>query len=82
MIAKYRPNPVPTDVNNSLVSYVYRELVELSLKLRQPLIFDERTVAISKPVEGQVEFADGTSWNPGGGKGLYIYYSATWNKLG
>ena len=26
-----------------------------------------------KPRQGMVVYADGTSWNPGGGKGLYEY---------
>lgn len=78
----YQPQPAPQNVKDPMVSYTYRELVQLSLKLRQPLIFEERTVSINKPIEGQVEFADGSNWNPGGGKGLYIYYNSAWNKLG
>jgi hypothetical protein len=35
------------------------------------------TAEPSKPVEGQVVFADGTAWNPGSGRGLY-YYDAGW----
>lgn len=32
--------------------------------------------------EGTIVRADGTSWNPGGGEGVYIYRSAAWVKLG
>lgn len=49
--------------------------VEMSLSL-------VRYAAPSKLREGMVRFADGTSWDPGSGKGLYIYYSGAWNKLG
>lgn len=32
--------------------------------------------------EGTIRFADGTKWDPGSGKGLYIYYSGSWHKIG
>lgn len=35
-----------------------------------------------KVFEGLTVGADGTDWNPGGGKGVYTYYSGAWNKLG
>ena len=35
--------------------------------------YTKRTVAPASPQEGDVYFADGTSWNPGSGKGLYFY---------
>lgn len=38
--------------------------------------------AAPKPREGLIAAADGTNWNPGAGKGLYIYYGGAWNKLG
>lgn len=78
----YMPQPAPQTKDNPLVGYTYRELMALSVKLRQSLVFEEQIAAPNKPVEGQVEFADGTTWNPGGGKGLYVYYSSAWNKLG
>lgn len=31
--------------------------------------------------DGVMVYADGTSWNPGSGEGLYAYYNAAWNKL-
>jgi len=34
-----------------------------------------------KPRNGMVRFADGTSWNPGSGAGLYLYNGASWNFL-
>ena len=32
--------------------------------------------------DGLLAYADGTSWNPGSGEGLYIYYNSQWNYLG
>ena len=33
------------------------------------------------PVAGMTVFADGTTWNPGGGRGLYEYRVSSWVKL-
>jgi len=32
--------------------------------------------------EGMTVLADGTTWNPGAGQGVYTYYAAAWHKLG
>lgn len=34
-----------------------------------------------KPREGDLRFADGTDWDPGAGKGVYIYMSGSWQKV-
>ena len=78
----YTPQPAPNDPDNVMVSYTYRELSKLSLLLRQSTVFTKVYAAPLRPTDGQVEFADGTDWNPGGGQGLYIYYANAWNKLG
>jgi hypothetical protein len=63
---------------------IYREL----LKIQAALLalsdghLDMTTVAPTKPRAGDMRFADGTSWNPGGGAGFYGYHSGAWNKLG
>lgn len=31
-----------------------------------------------RPEEGLLAIADGTSWNPGAGAGLYIYLNSAW----
>lgn len=33
------------------------------------------------PAPGMLVFADGTSWNPGSGRGLYEYRTSSWVKL-
>lgn len=40
-----------------------------------------RTAAPSPLAEGLVAFADGSSWNPGSGRGVYIYSSSAWHLL-
>jgi hypothetical protein len=44
---------------------------------------DVTTVAPTKPRDGMIRMADGTSWSPGGlGAGVYCYYAGNWVKLG
>lgn len=33
------------------------------------------------PVAGMTVFADGTTWNPGSGRGLYEFRTSSWVKL-
>lgn len=36
----------------------------------------------TKPSQGDIRYADGTSWNPGSGEGIYFFNSAgSWVKL-
>jgi len=35
-----------------------------------------------KPAEGMVVMADGVTWNPGAGRGVYCYHGAAWAFLG
>jgi hypothetical protein len=38
--------------------------------------------APTKPRTGWLVYADGTTWNPGSGEGVYVYLSdGTWSKL-
>ena len=67
-----------------LLEYLQREFRRISLSLAGvlPSQVEIRHVAPTKLREGMIEFADGTNWNPGAGKGIYAYYSGAWNKLG
>jgi hypothetical protein len=60
-----------------------RELqaIERALTMQDFLWLVETNVEPAKPREGMIYFADGSDWDPGGGRGIYAYYSATWNKL-
>lgn len=49
--------------------------------LTQRHVFYPHTAAPPDPVEGMVVWADGTSWNPGSGAGLYEYRGGAWHKL-
>lgn len=81
----YRPDPASgVSTIEDLLKYVQRELNRVSIALDAKLSRRYRflTAAPSKVYEGLTTGADGTHWNPGGGKGVYTYYSGAWNKLG
>lgn len=62
---------------------VYRELLRVQLAF--DLLFDGHKEAAPEepdhPVEGMLIYANGQSWDPGSGAGLYLYESATWKKV-
>lgn len=84
----YSPTDPPQmsgDDGQALVGYVFDELREIAASLQGisqgqylPILY----VAPEKPREPQVVFADGTKWNPGSGKGLYVYYNSAWHFAG
>lgn len=57
------------------------------LRLEQRVMELERSlqqvqyVAPTKVFEGMLRFADGSSWNPGAGRGLYQFVGGAWVKL-
>lgn len=76
---RYVPQHAPT------VAALERELWRIKATL--DAIIDGQaevlTVAPSKPARGQRAYADGVQWNPGYGRGMYIYdgtstASASW----
>ena len=73
----YRPNyagePALTAEFNQL-AVVINSIVEEN----NPITFEPP----SKPREGMIRYADGASWNPGSGEGLYQYDGDKWIQLG
>lgn len=47
------------------------ELIWLNVQTAEP----------SDPQDGWIVYADGTSWDPSSGEGIYAYYNSQWNKL-
>lgn len=84
---KYFPEPPPEPKLpefRALGEYVFRELNRISQSIFTDvyLNLEETFVAPEKPQNGDVVYADGTSWNPGNGQGVYAYIDGTWIKLG
>ncbi len=73
----YRPDISAPDIR--------RELERVADELREPrpfvLQFQQLYAAPQNPQVGMLAWADGTSWNPGAGAGLYEYRGGAWNKV-
>ena len=61
-------------INNTGAAYAF-------LPNNGNVVLTPRAAAPSSPVEGMLAYADGTTWNPGGGAGFYGYTSGAWVKL-
>ena len=79
----YKPNPImggtpQVEFNRFLLDELQRISAAFEQVLQNPV-----TVYKSEPkrVLNLVVAADGTSWNPGGGAGLYYWSGAAWTKL-
>lgn len=79
----YTPSPLPS--SQDLRQYVEAELLRIAQafeSVQGGVFLPVTTVAPTKPRESMVKFADGTGWNPGSGKGLYVYYGGAWHFAG
>lgn len=76
---------IPAPVSGTLESYLRQELEKIAQAMETA---DERlTLAVQykapdKFRAGTVVAADGTTWNPGSGKGMYWYDGTNWKFLG
>ncbi len=78
----YQPMPPPQDGITS--AYLQEELMRIAAEFN--LIESGRYLPIQysapiRPRDGMLAIADGTSWDPGSGKGLYEYRTNAWFKL-
>lgn len=83
-MSRYLPTePSSIEDVDQLLAYVKDELSAISLKLAETTEIELRlrNVAPTKPRECMIVGADGTNWNPGGGKGIYAYLGGVWTKL-
>lgn len=83
----YNPSPLGDSLRDigDLARYVQEELQAISAFLQlveQGLFIPETNKAPAKPRDAMVVFADGTNWNPGAGRGLYVYYTGAWHFAG
>lgn len=78
----YQPSGVPQEYDSAWLAEELQRIAAQLAEFEMPYI---RLVPVyvvpAKPREGMVVNADGTSWNPGGGAGLYQYLSGAWVKL-
>lgn len=79
----YVPETIGVDTPlDQLVAWVLRENQRISDALSFPQGVEFVNVAPAKPRDGMLVGADGTNWNPGAGKGVYVYYATSWHFLG
>jgi hypothetical protein len=55
--------------------------VARGLQISDRVTFNILYAAPPDPVAGMLVYADGTTWNPGSGVGLYEYRGGAWVKL-
>lgn len=76
----------PTGISNlgDLIKFVRDQGIKTETAIRALAAghLDRINVPPTKPRDGDVRYADGVDWNPGGGRGFYYYDGATWNQLG
>ena len=79
----YAPNTPPTDATE-MQRFLFDDLKKISVALNALALghLDQTTVLPPKPRDGDLRYADGTLWNPGSGKGVYVYKATVWVLLG
>ena len=81
--AFYAPGVPPSDPD-ALRRFLQDELVKIQAAIAGLAAghLDKSYAAPAKPREGDIRYADGATWNPGSGQGIYAYYGAAWHFLG
>ena len=89
-VNRWSPNPAPVEPMQ-LPDYLFNELNRLSeIIFNVDLLSIEQTYVepgtektrTTKPRDGDIRYADGTKWNPGGtGAGIYFFNGSAWTKL-
>ena len=88
-VSRWSPNPAPV-APEQLPDYLFNELNRLGdiifnidmLQLAKSSVAPgAEAVRKTKPRDGEIRYADGTDWNPGGGEGIYAFFNNAWNKL-
>jgi len=82
----FEPEPAPvSDDPKEMMRYLFNEYRRLAsfVQIIASGQLEVSHVAPAKPRLGMVRIADGTNWNPGGGRGVYWYDSGVpgWQKL-
>lgn len=79
-----RQNLDPTSLA-TLTRSLEVELDRLALQMSQPIEYLALKTLYAQPdriFEGMIVKADGTTWNPGSGAGVYLYRGGAWRFLG
>lgn len=80
----YQPGNIDSSSLQGLANSLRLELEKLALQLSQPIDYYALNTLYAQPkrvFEGMVVKADGTTWNPGSGAGVYARVGSAWVKL-
>lgn len=79
----YQPEPSTADTLPALAEWLSRELQRVAIAIAAVELghLDKTYVAPTRPRDGDLRYADGTSWNPGAGAGIYWFNGTVWTKL-
>lgn len=79
----YQPEPSTAESIGDLSEWIARELRRIAVAIAAVELghLDKVDVAPTKPRDGDLRYADGTNWNPGGGAGIYWFNGTVWTKL-
>lgn len=83
-VTRFSPDPLP-ESDADLGIYIQNQLIKLGDILFNQSVFrlDETFTLPAKPRNGDMRFFDGTTANPGAGRGIYWYDgdASAWQKL-
>ena len=80
----YQPGNIDSSSLQGLANSLRLELEKLVLQLSQPTDYYALNTLYAAPkriFEGMLVKADGTTWNPGSGAGVYARVGGAWVKL-
>ncbi|MEY4718489.1 MAG: hypothetical protein RL563_1107 [Pseudomonadota bacterium] len=80
---RYAPGIAPTELL-PLVTFIMTELYNIKSALDSVADghLDKVYLPPTKPTIGDIRYADGSTWNPGSGQGIYYYNGSIWKLLG
>lgn len=78
----YRPRTIPTSPDAAWWKQELENIATAEQAPKDGFVLNTLYAAPTRLYEGLTVLADGTSFNPGAGAGVYTYYGASWKKLG
>ncbi len=82
---KFQPLSIPLDAAPGLRTWLAAMMRAIADALAEPSVstlhLEVRSVEPTRRADGDIVYADGTLWNPGGGAGIYARISGAWVKL-
>jgi hypothetical protein len=78
---RYSPSPLPLQLDLTLLDWLRREFEALRQAFLSVWDMPVSTAPPIRVSEGMLRYADGVLWDPGAGKGVYVYDGSAWVKL-